>query len=594
MKTIIGLLLLSLMTITAESSWADCTHYASPNGGGNGLSQNSPFSVADFIRIASSGQTLCLLDGTYQGDANMISPASVAQGKSGASGNPITVRALNDGQVLIDGQFQRYPVNLNGNSYWVFEGFNAKSSSAEVIHVYNGSNNNIFRRIVAWDAYISTNVHVIMVWGSSANNLFEDIGAFGSGRKITGGGTNTTWRRVWTRWESSIAVGPKNTMQFSYGNSGDVCENCVMNFAGQYMPSSYRTQDCNPAVKTCAGLDGQLFTGGAIQDPNTAGIKILDTMSDNKCSNVKILGSLSYLKAEDYYPASAAFWNTYVDCILIKDTVSIVAPNNRRYSNIGGFLLGSHATQNLSLSAQNITSVRANSSDNGSGAGPDYFDSHWSVSGAAQGQFLSDVPSPWTATTSGANLCYRYVNGVRTTQPLWPWPMNDRIKAATASAGPNTAPCATCSGGRPTHTATDVTAEVEAMLGAIPSQCRSGASPGPILPPMKFKEYLDIDGSLLWIEALPSISSVHHVEMIVDGVLDHIEHSLPWELYLKPPGIVYPLGKHTLKANALDENGTILQSGTHVFYIEAPAVDTVAPTVTITSPVSGTIIKRSQ
>jgi hypothetical protein len=58
------------------------------------------------------------------------------------------------------------------------------------------------------------------------------------------------------------------------------------------------------------------------------------------------------------------------------------------------------------------------------------------------------------------------------TTPLWPWPMNERIRAATAVAGSYTGPCASCVGGRAARTQTDVTAEVEELLGAIPASCR--------------------------------------------------------------------------------------------------------------------------
>ena len=56
-------------------------------------------------------------------------------------------------------------------------------------------------------------------------------------------------------------------------------------------------------------------------------------------------------------------------------------------------------------------------------------------------------------------ICQRYVDGELTTTPLWPWPMNDRIKEARALAG------------RPV---VDVTATIEALLGTIPAACRSG------------------------------------------------------------------------------------------------------------------------
>src|SRR3989338_8507578 len=67
-----------------------CTHYASPSGGGNGLSQSSPFQITNFWSVAGPGSTLCLLDGTYTGGSSMITPPS---GLSGSSGNPITISA---------------------------------------------------------------------------------------------------------------------------------------------------------------------------------------------------------------------------------------------------------------------------------------------------------------------------------------------------------------------------------------------------------------------------------------------------------------------------------------------------------------------
>jgi len=65
-------------------------------------------------------------------------------------------------------------------------------------------------------------------------------------------------------------------------------------------------------------------------------------------------------------------------------------------------------------------------------------------------------------TTRGANLCYRYQNGARTTEPLWPWPMNQRILDAMSQSG---------------RASIDVTATIEGMFGAIPIQCKSKSTP---------------------------------------------------------------------------------------------------------------------
>ena len=76
-----------------------CNYYASPTGTGNGLSQSSPFKISNFWSLAKPGYVLCLLDGTYTGSSSMIFPPENLNGSSGA---PITVRALNDGKVLIN------------------------------------------------------------------------------------------------------------------------------------------------------------------------------------------------------------------------------------------------------------------------------------------------------------------------------------------------------------------------------------------------------------------------------------------------------------------------------------------------------------
>src|SRR5262245_4720482 len=84
---------ISLLNATHARA-ASCTHFASPEGGGDGLSPATPFQIGDFMNIAGPGLTLCLLDGTYQGDNSMIVPR---EGVNGTPDAPITVQALNDG-----------------------------------------------------------------------------------------------------------------------------------------------------------------------------------------------------------------------------------------------------------------------------------------------------------------------------------------------------------------------------------------------------------------------------------------------------------------------------------------------------------------
>jgi hypothetical protein len=102
----------------------------------------------------------------------------------------------------------------------------------------------------------------------------------------------------------------------------------------------------------------------------------------------------------------------------------------------------------------------------------------WTVRGVSAGTSLEAVQSPWQNTsTTGARLCYRW----GTTTPLWPWPMAERIKAATLMAGrygdgyPASAigcDVAQCQGSFPNREEFDLTATIEKLLGPIPAQCR--------------------------------------------------------------------------------------------------------------------------
>ena len=116
-----------------------CSHWASPAGGGNGLAVGTPFTVAAWLALPPSpGHTLCLLDGTYTGTSGMVTPGA---GLSGTSALPLTVQAVNDGAVLLDGELARNPVVLAGtNTWWVVKGLNGRNGLTSVFQ-FLGSNN---------------------------------------------------------------------------------------------------------------------------------------------------------------------------------------------------------------------------------------------------------------------------------------------------------------------------------------------------------------------------------------------------------------------------------------------------------------------
>ena len=415
-KTSTFILTVAAPTVTTTGS---CTHYASPSGGGNGLSQSSPFQISSFWSVAGPGKTLCLLDGTYTGSASMIDPPD---GLAGTSGNPITVRALNDGGARIDGQNTLKPVMLNiGNSWFVIEGINANNSgNGSVLGVSNGANNSIIRRVVAWNAQNANN-GVMGIYNSS-NVTFEDVAAFGTARnvfQITQSADYATLRRVWGIYENdSSLTGPEAVFESMYNSINDRFENVIGTWN--------QTQAVNPY--------GIFFIG-------------------DEGTGHEILGSTFYVKSTDAFSAGQLVYGNANPGVKIKDVVSYTEQSGKR-----PFDLGSGGGANI---FQNNTEIGGTSSTIGG---------NWQISNRVDVDTVAQAPNIWNgAGTQGARVCKQYVNGVLTNNPLWPWPMDARIRAALIAAGKNPD---TIFGG----TGNSVTQQMEQKFGAIPAECRTGGT----------------------------------------------------------------------------------------------------------------------
>ncbi len=182
-------------------------------------------------------------------------------------------------------------------------------------------------------------------------------------------------------------------------------------------------------------------------------------------SGLRVFGSLAYLEADAKYVPSNLIVFGYGKNQTLADLVAVSA------SSAGG-----HHTFNLVNCLKRVdcgwqsglgpesAPLRASGLVSIGGSGRDVVSSDWRRGGrAARPRHAAlaaaqrpDVFGP-DAATAGP-LCHRWVDGQRTDEPLWPWPMNERIARATERARGE---------------ATDVEAEVEALLGSIPPHCRS-------------------------------------------------------------------------------------------------------------------------
>ena len=430
-----------LLAAQSAQAQAACTHYASPAGTGNGASSSQPFRVSSFWPVAKPGNTLCLLDGEYTGSSSMINPPKNLAGTASAR---ITIRALNDGKVRINGQGGATPVQLSYNNYFTIEGINASNSVSSVVSI-SYSNNNIIRRVAAWDA--ADGNHTIFGIHNSSNNLLEDVAGWGIARKIfesSQAGNYTTIRRAWGRWEGSHVVGPKMTYTLAYNNYNMIVENALGTWSGERMKQTYVLLDYYG--KPWTGNGAGTYTNYGVDQ--AYGIFGNDGFTgSDKNARTKLLGSLAYVRGSDRFHPSQAVFITKIDSIELAHTGAYIEPGAHT-SKKPYALYNLQTATGTNLVARNLTGIGTSSS---------FYGTEWKKSALSEGGAMSAVANPFTSTTNGANLCYRYKDGVLTTQALWPWPMNQRILDATAQSG---------------RAPVDVTATIESMFGAIPSSCK--------------------------------------------------------------------------------------------------------------------------
>jgi hypothetical protein len=173
---------------------------------------------------------------------------------------------------------------------------------------------------------------------------------------------------------------------------------------------------------------------------------------------LKLLGSIGYLQANaEHAPAKVVYLGGSNE-IEVNHVAAYVAPSSHLSHIRPIFLTNAEVSPAQGLVAKNLTGI---------GGGGDFIGSNWSLTNHDSAASPSGVDSIFTSSGS-ARLCYRYIDGMLTTTPLWPWPMNQRIINAMQSAGRN---------------AVDVTATIEQIFGPIPSSCRAGATnPAPAPP----------------------------------------------------------------------------------------------------------------
>lgn len=331
--------------------------------------------------------------------------------RNGEPGKPITIRAENDGGAIIDGKGKTaiqlgdtWPALGPDAAWWVVEGIVARNGGESVISIRG--HDIILRRVSAYDADPDGNSSIIWPYYSK-NILIEDCIAAGTGRKTITifSSEDVTIRRCysdWKRWdgltfcgvpwpggngihiynghrirvENSISVGPVPDRSIAITNQSDTATITGVEVLGSIAVGAGRTADGQPYPYPYPG--------------------------PGVCGNDDVY---------EFYPGENAGFVVYGQGPIVAPVFrDIFATNN---ANEGFGIIRPYGT-----GGQDVILDHATLYGNGLNLRPD-------------GE-LTVTNSKIEGTSyqgEGARLANRYVDGVLTDVPLWPWPMEARAQA---------------------------------------------------------------------------------------------------------------------------------------------------------------------
>ena len=175
------------------------------------------------------------------------------------------------------------------------------------------------------------------------------------------------------------------------------------------------------------------------------GVFGIDRMDGDKNARSKILGSIAYITKKDRYQPGKLYWVAGMNAVEYGNNAGYIEPGS--FTGKRAFSLDSNRGGGQDLIAKHLTAISSTVSS---------FSSVWQISNVSEDSSVAAAGNLFT-TTNGAQICKRYKDGTLTSEALWPWPMNQRIREAMIVSG---------------RAAVDVTNTIEGIFGPIPSHCR--------------------------------------------------------------------------------------------------------------------------
>lgn len=447
-------LLVCMLSLHAPA-WA-ATYYVSPTGSNSndGLTSGTPkLTFAAVNALASCGDTIVLLDGAYTtANSGQLS----INGRVCTASTVLTYQAANQRAAHLQGPGMSSSVSILNSAYLMFDGLyassvlNASHTGAFAIVAATDSNHLVFRNMLLYqtprDSDLS-NVH-LMNMARVTFSLLEDIEFYRFHRHgvVFDNGTDNVVRRVYCHARSFSA----DSCVVFYPGSRNIAENIVAeNMGGGTVNIQALGVSTDNKFFNIIG-----YSGGAIAlKARETGNRPTNTVLENIVSISSNLGMYAYgtqntqLKHASFFSGSAnsgfsASVQSFPGYPTSGFSAFVESSLAQNWSGTGfsfalqdeGYTLTNSTSYNNSLSyvpSLPNASHYTNALTSNPGFGTCYL---WPPDGSAlkgQGIGGSDI---------GATILYQYVDGVKTTTPLWnvstgAWPYKAQVAGINDTAG---------------------------------------------------------------------------------------------------------------------------------------------------------------
>ena len=454
---------ISLLVLLFSSVALADTHLIATDGTDTGDCTGAACKTFAYVQAAAvAGDTIELAAGTYNADEGGLTVT-----KSGTNGNPITFQCETDTMTgaspcIVDGDYLRTPFEIDNKNYITVIGIHFKESDSSGLGVIDIdiADNLIFQRVTASDAYNPENNQQVWRITLVTNSLFEDCAAWGNGRNsaLLKLSDDNVLRRFWMMFHDKQSVHGAGCTQV-YNSDSNIYENVICSYDGsgtwpsapRYLSGIIGRDDGSESYNnTVYGSIVYDLNGVDYRSPNFVAPSDAGSAEDNSftdCVGINNNYGLMWNNQTNFTIdrmtlISDKSGDSYA--VVLDDPLNQASADNIDFKNsvVMGWDCGwkyidspDSGTQSHTYNAyyDNTSDFCDSSIGTGELSGGGAIDPAFDTNTYGYGAYLIQ-PSALDglgegAGNIGAEVLYRYEDGVLSAVELWPWPMEGRILA---------------------------------------------------------------------------------------------------------------------------------------------------------------------